>query len=347
MKEMFSKVMMVLVLSLFVGCGSSGSDSTISGTDLQLGMVGNASSANNLPLATTGNLVFQFTQAQISVPQSTTKLQFRFLSASDELLLTTEAMYNSTLTIDDVPVAVVKVEIRALDTQGFPVATFSDTVSVEPGETTIVEITNGAVEQILFTSLTTNVNTLELIDSQTETLLVTANFSDGSTVENPAGVNFSSLNNAIVSVSENGVVSATDGGTTAVEASLSLNGVTQSVNVPVSANVLKLSVQGLPEIFSFGFGEGASFDPLIATLTKASGESIEINTQTPNASFVFEPDVPGAMVESFGPGNFIFLMGADSLEIGDVVTLQVTFSDVDTGLSHTATIDFTVVDGVF
>ena len=103
----------------------------------------------NQPGATTGNLTFNFVQAQgvITVPIGTTTLEFTFFDGPNQtgnVTLTDEQPYAAQVTVFGVPVATQSYRIVARNANGAALATTTGAVTVVPGQTVTVDVT-GAI----------------------------------------------------------------------------------------------------------------------------------------------------------------------------------------------------------
>lgn len=103
----------------------------------------------NQPGATTGNLTFNFVQAQgvITVPIGTTTLEFTFfdgLNQTGNVTLTDEQPYAAQVTVFGVPVTTQSYRIVARNANGAALATTTGAVTVVPGQTVTVDVT-GAI----------------------------------------------------------------------------------------------------------------------------------------------------------------------------------------------------------
>src|SRR5688500_6743420 len=109
-------MLLVSLISLFaIGCGDSQEDFVFTGT---------------APNAGTGNLVFQFVQAQAGVvPLGTTTLAFDFYNtdnpADGSVIFTATSAFANTVTVLGVPVAARSVIITCYDDDGHPIASLT------------------------------------------------------------------------------------------------------------------------------------------------------------------------------------------------------------------------------
>ncbi len=104
---------------------------------------------NPAPVANTGNLTFNFVQAQgvITVPIGTTTLEFTFfdgLNQTGNVTLTDNQPFAAQVTVVGVPVSTQSYRIVARNANGAALATTTGAVTVVPGQTVTVDVT-GAI----------------------------------------------------------------------------------------------------------------------------------------------------------------------------------------------------------
>ncbi|MCA9778581.1 MAG: hypothetical protein KC800_17760, partial [Candidatus Eremiobacteraeota bacterium] len=123
-------LIVALASVLAVGCGNSD----------------NFVFTNTAPVATTGNLTFNFVQAQgvITVPIGTTTLEFTFYDGPNQtgnVTLTDSQPYAAQVTVFGVPTNTQSYRIVARNANGAALATTTGAVTVVPGQTTTVDVT--------------------------------------------------------------------------------------------------------------------------------------------------------------------------------------------------------------
>ena len=99
------------------------------------------------PVATTGDLVFNFTLAPaqaIQVPSSTTDLDFEFFDAANNSVLTYTQAYADTVVVSGVPVSATRVVITARGPGG-PVAIIEAPVTVVAGGSVVVDLSGATI----------------------------------------------------------------------------------------------------------------------------------------------------------------------------------------------------------
>ena len=102
---------------------------------------------NPAPVANTGNLTFNFVQAQgvITVPFGTTTLDFTFFDGANQtgdVTLTDSQPYAAQVTVVGVPVSTQSYRIVARNANGAALASATGNVVVVPGRTNTVNVTN-------------------------------------------------------------------------------------------------------------------------------------------------------------------------------------------------------------
>jgi len=130
-KSSAALLMVALASIMAVGCGDSE----------------NFVFTNPAPVANTGNLTFNFIQAQgvIAVPIGTTTLEFTFfdgLNQTGNVTLTDTQPYAAQVTVVGVPVVTQSYRIVARNANGAALASASGNVTVVPGQTITVDVTN-------------------------------------------------------------------------------------------------------------------------------------------------------------------------------------------------------------
>ena len=125
-------LIVALASILAVGCGNS--DNFV------------FTNTNTAPVATPGNLTFNFVQAQgvITVPIGTTTLEFTFYDGPNQtgsVTLTDSQPYAAQVTVFGVPTNTQSYRIVARNANGAALATTTGAVTVVPGQTTTVDVT--------------------------------------------------------------------------------------------------------------------------------------------------------------------------------------------------------------
>lgn len=183
-------------------------------------------------------------------------------------------------------------------------------VGLQPGEVTIRAEGNGlAAEATVLVSdaslalLTVNPSEVTLPAGVTQTLVATATYSNGQSLEASASAQWSSGNADIVEVDDNGVITALSIGETLVTAEL--DGKTDTVFVKVTDAVLAgLSVE--PAALDLYVGQRS---PLVATAQYSDGQRVNVSGQvewqsndTDIATVAFEPQL-GLRVTGVAEGS--------------------------------------------
>ena len=150
--NVFMALVTAVLLSVTVtGCGDGQKDFVFTNTGVP-----------PAPVVGTGNLTFNFVQAQgvITVPLGTTTLDFTFYdgpSQSGNITKTDSQAYASSVTVVDVPSNTQSYRIVALNANGAPLATATGSVTVVVGQTITVDVTGVTVTLTLPTNTPLNV----------------------------------------------------------------------------------------------------------------------------------------------------------------------------------------------
>ncbi len=238
--------MMVVALIFTAGCGDSQRD-----------FVFTNSGTSPTQAADTGSLTFNFTRAQTSseVPRETQRLRFQFLDSRENVVLLREVAFAAQVTINEVPLTAVSVRITALAGGQFPLAVLNDTVSeLRAGTTQVVNLADATARAVTFDSLAVTPKPVTLQVGGSQTLAVSASFSNGERVTVPnstAGLQFTTVDGNIAGVSAGGVVTGAGPGSTTVTAAWTFNGVTRNDQTSVSVGGVGFTI-GLVSVDSDG-----------------------------------------------------------------------------------------------
>lgn len=222
-------LLLAFVVAFIAGCGDSREDFVITG--------------NNNPVnpPNTGNLVFQFTQAQaVNVPLGTQSLEFVFFDIDGDQVDSSDETYAATVTIEDVPVTAVEVEITARGAGGVPLALVTDGVAVTGGETVTIDLSNATVTPIELSAITVTPDPVALdVDGPVSAqLAVTGTFSNGDVValdaDTDAVLTFNGFDATVATVSPAGQVNVVAAGNTDVDVTADINGSSATLNVPIT-----------------------------------------------------------------------------------------------------------------
>lgn len=221
-RSLLALLLLSFTLLSSVGCGSSREDFVATNTG---------------SVATTGDLVFQFTKAQaVEVPAATTALSFSFFNSADVEVFSAERPFAASVLVEDVPVTAVRVVITAYGPGGVPLATIASPVTVLPGGTANVNLTSATVTPVTLTGLTVLPNPVNLSlngGSVSQQLALSGTFSNGDIVPFNATTggtaSFAGFDSNIATVSPAGLVTAVNGGSTSVDIEFTINGSTASL----------------------------------------------------------------------------------------------------------------------
>lgn len=277
----FRSFLAVLVLAIaglgLTGCGSSGNNSEFVATN----------GGGFTP--TTGAVVFNFVTAQapFTVDANTASLQFDFYNGVDPTpIFSTTRDFDTTVSIGGVPTAARSVIITGFDSNGFPLYTINQTVTVVGGETTTVDGVNAAVPvSLLQLSLSgdpfvpSELTQVNVPLNGTAQVFLFAEYSNGSRVLVGDLATYQVENASIATVNTLGTVSGLAIGNTNLLAQFSgqtlpvpvivtdglavtITSITISPASPVSVsdgNPVQLSVSGTTGTQSFGLTNDVTF----------------------------------------------------------------------------------------
>lgn len=340
------RIVVGLLVLVVVGCGGGSSDNFVStGTTTNTTTTTTANATG-----TTGALTFQFTQAQTAtVPTGTTTLLFEFLNSQGAVVFTTEVDFAATVTISDVPVSAVDVNITALDGEGIPVATIEQEVTVVADAVSEVSLETAVVTVVVVSSISVTPGTSNLGVGDTVNLVGTATLSDGSTVAlSPSRFIFSSSDTDVATVSTSGVVSAEDAGSTTVQVALAADASLQPVSVTI--NVSKIVIQSIFEgqpYLTISNGSGQTGGLFRLRLSDSQGGESVVDADDPDADITIVTTATGlSVVNRTFQNDIVFTIQAENSNIApnDTFTVEVEYTDSD-GVVLKDSVVVSVIDG--
>lgn len=245
-----SFILIALTALITVGCGSSRNDFVAVGG----------------PAGPDGTLIFQeFVLASpqaAEVPSATETLTFDFFDLNDVPVYSDSQSFNTTVTVNNVPIEATSATITAYGPGGVPLASLDTPVSVVGGGVNTIIVDGSVFTPITLDALTASPNpvVLSLANGPTDTqLTLSGSFSNGDVVifnSTTGGTATYTANNAsIASVDANGLVSAVAAGSTSVDVTFSIYGQTVSltgVAVSVDAAAGQLIIE--PNELTLGTG---------------------------------------------------------------------------------------------
>jgi hypothetical protein len=222
MRKTLCLLLCSLVAMLVVGCGDSSEDVFVA--------TGAGAAANS----GSGNLVFNFVQAQTILPTAATDLQFNFLDAGNTVVFSEMRAFAAEIRFENVSESVVRAEVTSFNVDGLPVALSEGIVEVLVGEDQTVVLTTSP---ITLDSLLASPTPIALSVPNTSQVALQGLFSNGLLANlTAAQAVYSSNDPAIATVDGNGLVTAVSAGQTTITVTYTVAGTTisNSVDVPVS-----------------------------------------------------------------------------------------------------------------
>ena len=310
-----------LVAFLAVGCGSSNEEFVSTG---------------NGGFATTGTLSYLLQVNNVtSVPNGTTTLRFDLFDDQNNLVLTTDSALTDTVTVDSLPPSVRSTTVTAFDEDGFPIGQVTVNTQVVLGTNGQVDLSGANFTAITYDALAATPDPVEIANDETQQLSLTASFSNGSQISLPTSTfatdaTFTSADTNVATVSTGGLISVEAAGNTTVTANYTINGVSQSDTVDVSASVFNVSAT-FPistartnisnEFEEFSVTLGTSRQPTyVSRLTGPDGETVTVSSS--ELTFAFSPAVAGFSVSAQGEVSV-----ADSVQGGTTANLLISYTD--------------------
>ena len=360
LRQIYSTGLLLTILAfLATGCGDS-ENFVFTGTNV------------TPPAATTGDLTFNFQQApaaQDIVPNGTTNLRFDFFStdppAQSSFVFTENRAFNTVVVIEDVPSNCVSVLVTAFNSDGLPLATYSGSFVVQPGQNVPVDL-NDAVP-VTLDAITVSPDPMNLaygtdipffLGDPTDEIIeliggdvqavINGSFSNGSTAQLPitaVTTTFSGLNN-VANVTATGLFSVESanavGNNTTATATYTLGSSVQSDDFTINTSAL-FAVTGTP----VGPIEIDTEDPIItspggydggfAAGLVASNRVITVVDES-DLTFALESPVPGISIDA----NTGVITAASGIDANTSVFVLVTYVDEVRNLTYPSRIEMRV-----
>lgn len=262
----------------------------------------------------TGNVVFQFVQAQQGVvPTGTASLIFDFYSTSpptngNVVYSTPPVTFANTVTVTNVPVEAQSVVITCYDADGHPIGSLTDEVTVLAGQTVNQDLSNALFTIITFDSITVTPDPVNLnlgTQDPSAQLVVTANFSNGESIaQTPLQQanfgTFDSSNDAAATVTSGGLVEAVAVGFANISVSYELDGETRTytggVDVNVTSGVTTDTLVVLPQ--TLVVEDGTESGDLFATIAINGNAPVPVDIPGDDISFALQSAVTGISVNA-------------------------------------------------
>jgi hypothetical protein len=226
------RVGLLLACLMAVGCGHSDSDpaqSAVAGSNqAATSKTGEfvVTEGDGVELAPTGSLTYSFVRGQSSmaVPQNTADLRFEFFDGPDGTGNPTQEAqlreFAATVTIAPVLTTTHSTVVTALTDEGVPLLDAVANITVTPGGNTLVAFAQTTVTESIPVQLVLGpANRTREVGTDLQ-YTATVSYSDGSTVDNPEGVQFSASGPATIDATS-GLATASDStGSATITASL-------------------------------------------------------------------------------------------------------------------------------
>lgn len=330
-------VLLSVVSLLAIGCGSS----TTSGSDFVF--TGGSNSG-----AGTQNLTFQFVQAQaVEVPENTASLRFDLYdgpAGTGTLLFTQTEAFAPSITLFDVPLTVQSVVITAITQDGVPIGVLTADVNIAPETDNVVDLSNVNFEPITPTALTLSPDPLILGDEETGSFLNTVLLSNNTSLLIPsADITYTIANPLVANVSTDGQFTSVQNGNTTVTAQYALNGVELDATADICVEYLEFTWEENEER-SITLSPGQSAHVFGCYFPKTGGDIIIVDE---DLEVEVNPAVNGVTIEDNGPveGRFEVVVG-ESVSSGTTITVDVSYTDPDTGRTFSDVLTINVVSQV-
>lgn len=219
---------------VLAGCGGGDNDfvATTNG--------GGAPAPTPRPQGTTGNLTFAFTKIQAAVaPSAAVALQFEFYDNGGRSIFSSDSIFATSVTVRDVPVAAVLAEITAYAAGGVPLGVLTVPVTVTPDSTVTVDLSPltfvpATLDELQVTPASVD---LQLPTNSTVSLALRGRFSTGDEVkfgsETGGVATFVSRDLSIARADANGQVTGLNAGSTFLDVSFVVQGMSAGAVVPV------------------------------------------------------------------------------------------------------------------
>lgn len=359
LRQVYSTGLLLTILAfLATGCGDS-ENFVFTGTNV------------TPPAATTGDLTFNFQQApaaQDIVPNGTTNLRFDFFStdppAQSSFVFTENRAFNTVVVIEDVPSNCVSVLVTAFNSDGLPLATYSGSFVVQPGQNVPVDL-NDAVP-VTLDAITVSPDPMNLVygsdvpffinnpsDENIELIggdvqaVITGSFSNGSTAQLPITATttaFTGLNN-VANVTATGLFSVDSvnriGNNTTATATYTLGSSVQDDDFAINTSALvALTGNAEPPIvdpqdpiitspggYDAGFAGGVIGQNGVVTILDES-----------DFTFALETPVNGISIDP----NTGVITAASGIDANTSVFVLVTYVDEVRNLTYTSRIEMRV-----
>ena len=359
LRQAYSTGLLLTILAfLATGCGDS-ENFVFTGTNV------------TPPAATTGDLTFNFQQApaaQDIVPNGTTNLRFDFFStdpaAQSSFVFTENRAFNTVVVIEDVPSNCVSVLVTAFNSDGLPLATYSGSFVVQPGQNVPVDL-NDAVP-VTLNAITVSPDpmnltygsdvpffinnpsdeTIELIGGDVQAV-INGSFSNGSTAQLPITATttaFTGLNN-VANVTATGLFSVDSvdriGNNTTATATYTLGSSVQADDFTINTSAL---------IAVTGNAEPPIVDPEDPIITSPGGYDAGfaggvigqngVVTILDESEFTFALETPVNGI-SINPDTGV-ITAASGIDANTSVFVLVTYLDTVRNLTYTSRIEMRV-----
>jgi hypothetical protein len=292
-------MLLMLVSLVSVGCGSSSDDFVV---------VGNNGNNTNPPVPT-GAVTFQFVTPQVDVqaqvPTGTQTLHFDFLNSQNDEVFETHVDFAPTVTVVGVPVTATRALVTALGANGVPLATILFNITVDPNQTSTA-VPTGPGFVVTFDAVAASPDPMAVAVNATQQIQLSLAFSNGTILPGASAggtASFNSGNTNVATVSADGLVTGVEQGTTTINVSYTLNGVTRN-------DSLTVNVAGGDD----GGGTGnVSVNRLIASPTSVTLTNATTSTKI-TARFFPAGSTEGQVVTATGTlGNFTGGVNATNL----------------------------------
>lgn len=313
---------------LFTACTSSDGASV----EEQLAALGATQTAGG------GAAIFQFTRAQAAtVPLATGLLSFNFYNnrtpADGDIVLSTQAAFAPTVTIQDIPLVAQSVVIRALTTTGSPLVELVAPIALSDRQAVQIDLSTATSTAVNFTGLTLGPDPLVINSGQAGAtqLTLTGSFSDGNPIVFPqtsfaTAATFGS-NTGAVTVNPDGQATATgNSGSGTLTASYTVAGVTRQDNLAFTFSSLGVTPTNLP------VDAGTNSARVVATFFNGNNPPVTV-TEFPNTVYTISPPVTGFTANS--NGNVTVDGGVAS---GTTATLLITHTVNGQNFTDTVTV---------
>jgi hypothetical protein len=248
-KRFLMMLTLLLVTAGLVGCGDSGGANGNTG--------GFVATGNNNTGAGSGDLIFNFIQAQdITVPVGTVDLKFDFFSSGNTIIFSETLSFAAQVIFQDVSSNVVRVEVTAINGDGFPIALGTATVNIENGTEQVVTLD---VTPITLDAIVVTPQTVGLVVAATQQLAAQGFWSNGFIANlDVSTLTYSGNDAGVATVSNSGLITGVAVGGTTLTVSYTVAGTTTQVDsnpVPISVVGGAIALTGSTNTFNTDNGE--------------------------------------------------------------------------------------------